>query len=244
MREPSTQTSCLILIPTYNESQNLPELMKRIFELGLPALEVLIIDDASPDGTGLLAEDLSKRYENRIHVLHRDRKEGLGPAYLAGYTEALARNSQYIVQMDADLSHPPEFLPKLLESAEGCDMAIASRYITGGGVDQSWGIRRRLLSRLGNMYSRIITNMPIRDATSGFRCFHRSVLEYLCQQTIRCRGFGFQIEVTYHVWRQGFRLEEIPFVFAERDSGDSKISMAIIIEAIVRLPQIRLDRKI
>ena len=242
MTDSIEQTDCLVLVPTYNEAQNLPELMGRLFALEIPGLAVLVIDDASPDGTGALAEELSSVYEGRIHVLHRARKEGLGPAYLAGYRAAVERKPEYVVQMDADLSHPPELLPKLLECIQGCDLAIASRYTPGGGVAPGWGLRRRLLSRGGNLYARLVTGIPVRDATSGFRCFRRQVLEDLRSETIRCRGFGFQIEVAYRAWRQGFRLQELPFVFTERGDGTSKISIAIILEALWRLPQLRLGR--
>ncbi len=231
--------SCLVLVPTYNEAQNLPALMERLFALGLPDVAALVIDDSSPDGTGELAERLSSLYGERIFVLHRTTKEGLGPAYLAGYKRALEIQPTYVAQMDADLSHPPELLPRLLECLESCDVAIASRYVSGGGVAPEWGIARRLLSRGGNLYARLITGIPVRDITSGFRCFRREVLERLRERPIRCRSFGFQVEVAYWAWRQQFRLREIPFTFALRSNGASKISANTVLEALWRLPQLR-----
>jgi len=220
---------CVVVIPTYDEVENLPELVPRV--LGQNAgIEILIVDDASPDGTGELAEQLAQ-HEPRLHVLHRPRKEGLGPAYRAGLAEALRLGADLIVQMDADLSHPPETLPVMLREIEHCDVVLGSRYKTGITV-VNWPIERILLSYFGNAYVRLVTRMPISDTTGGFRCIRRTMLERMDFERIRANGYAFQIEMNHRFVRHRARIEEIPFFFHDRTRGVSKLTKRIGLEAL------------
>jgi dolichol-phosphate mannosyltransferase len=229
-----------VILPTYNEAENLEQLVGAVLER-LPApRRVLIVDDNSPDGTGELADRLAASDES-ISVLHRERKEGLGPAYLAGFRIALDAGAERIIEMDADFSHDPAYLPGLIEATERADLAIGSRYVPGGGVTE-WGALRRLISRGGSAYARLALGLPIRDLTGGFKCFRRIVLESIDLETIEARGYAFQVETTYRAIKAGFRVVEVPIVFKDRADGRSKMTKAIVAEAIWRVPAMRLRR--
>lgn len=218
----------LVVIPTYNERENLPELLHRIFAQGLP-LEVLIIDDNSPDGTGAAADEL-ERADPRVHVMHRESKMGLGSAYVAGFRYALERDYNAVFEMDADFSHNPDSLPDFLRELETADLVVGSRYLHGVTV-VNWPLKRLVLSYGANVYSRVITGVPIKDLTGGFKCFRRQVLESLDLSRVHSDGYGFQIEINFKVWRKGFRLREIPILFVDRHAGESKMSRRIVWEA-------------
>jgi dolichol-phosphate mannosyltransferase len=228
----------LVVVPTLNEIDNLPRLLPAIFA-ALPGAHVLVVDDHSPDGTGALADALA-RAEPRLFVLHRQGPPGLGPAYLAGFAWALDRDYQHIFEMDADLSHPPDLLPALLHAAERYDLVLGCRYMPGGGVS-GWGLHRRLLSRLGNTYARLVLGLPLRDLTGGYKCFRRSVLAALPLDRVQTRGYAFQIELTALAWRRGFLVGELPFCFPDRAHGQSKMSLRIAGEAAVGLWKMRSD---
>ena len=233
----SAGRACVIL-PTYNERENLPQIVPAILAAA-PDIDVLVIDDNSPDGTGALADELAAR-QPRLHVLHRSRKEGLGRAYLAGFAQALARGYGRIVEMDADFSHDPAALPGLLEASKTADLVLGSRYVAGGGT-VNWGLGRRLLSKGGSLYARTILGLPIRDLTGGFKCFRRDVLESIDLESVRSSGYAFQIELTYRAVKRGFTVREIPIVFADRRVGKSKMSRAIVAEALWMVWKIRFD---
>ena len=218
----------LVIIPTYNEQENLPELMRRIFAEGLP-LEVLIIDDNSPDGTGEAADALAAA-DPRVHVMHRPGKMGLGSAYVAGFRYAIEHDYDAVFEMDADFSHNPDSLPEFLRELENADLVVGSRYLHGVTV-VNWPLKRLILSYLANVYSRVITGMPIKDATGGFKCFRRQVLESLDLSRVKSDGYGFQIEINFKAWRKGFRIREIPILFVDRRAGESKMSRRIVWEA-------------
>jgi len=229
----------LVVVPTYNEAGNLPDLVNQLFALNVPDLELLVVDDNSPDGTADAAEALGTKYPHRLHVLRRATKEGLGPAYIAGFREALRLGADTVIQMDADLSHPPEYIPALLEGIETTDVVVGSRYVPGGGATGDWGLLRRILSRGGDLYVRRVLGLRLRDTKSGFKVYRREVLERLPLETLRSRGFVFQAEVAYHCQEMGFRILEVPFVFQERKAGGSKMSLSIVVEALWRSFQIR-----
>ena len=229
-----------VILPTYNEAENLERIAGAVLE-NLPASgRVLIVDDNSPDGTGQIADRLAESSES-IAVLHRKVKEGLGPAYLAGFHVALDAGAERIIEMDADFSHDPAFLPRLIEATERADLAIGSRYVPGGGVTE-WGAVRRFISRGGSAYARIALGLPTRDLTGGFKCFRREVLEAINLDTIEARGYAFQVETTYRAIRAGFRVVEVPIVFRDRRDGTSKMTKAIVAEAIWRVPAMRFRR--
>ncbi len=222
----------LVIIPTYNERENLSALVPQVLAVD-PEMEILVVDDGSPDGTGTLAEELS-RSTGRVHALHRPRKLGLGSAYVEGFRWALTRTSaEFIFEMDADFSHDPRYLPEMLRVAEkdGIDLVLGSRYIGGGANVVNWPIRRLILSYSANVYARIVTGLPLRDSTGGFKCFRRKVLEAIDLDQIRSDGYGFQIELNFHSWRNGFRIRELPIVFVDRHSGTSKMDRKVIVEA-------------
>ena len=229
----------LVVVPTFNEAGNLPTLVQHLFDLHIPDLDLLVVDDNSPDGTALVAETLGREHPQRIHVLRRPRKEGLGPAYVAGFQEALRLKADVIIQMDADLSHPPEYIPALLEGIKTCDVMVGSRYVSGGGVAANWGFRRRLLSWGGDLYVRWVMGLRLKDTKSGFKGFRRKVLEQLPLTALKSRGFIFQAEVMYRCQQMGFHIREFPFVFQERRTGGSKMSASIMAEALWRCLQIR-----
>jgi len=227
----------VVVLPTYNEAQNLPQMVGEIFSLGIEGLEIIVVDDNSPDGTGRIAEELASHHPGRLQVIHRQRKLGLGSACLRGFEEALARGANYVVQMDVDFSHTPSYLPLFLEKMSSCHLVIGSRYVEGGRLDERWSIWRRLLSRGGNLYARLVTGLSVQDTTSGFRCYRQEVLEDL--PSIGSEGYAFQIEMAYVCQKRGYRLCEIPIYFEDRALGRSKMSLAIILEAFWRVWQMR-----
>jgi dolichol-phosphate mannosyltransferase len=219
----------LVVLPTYNERVNLPLIVPQILEQD-PRLEILVVDDNSPDGTGQLADELAAA-NPRVHVMHRAEKAGLGKAYLAGFRWALERKYDYIIEMDADFSHDPKFLGQLLAAARDADLVIGSRYRAGVNVI-NWPISRLLLSIGANQYARAITGLPLTDSTAGFKCFRREVLEAIDFEKVRSNGYSFQIEMSFRAWKKGFRLVEIPIVFTDRMEGQSKMNKRIVREAI------------
>jgi dolichol-phosphate mannosyltransferase len=230
----------LVIIPTYNERENLQGLLPRVLELD-PGLEVLVVDDNSPDGTGGVAEEFAAS-TGRVHVLHREGKLGLGSAYVAGFRWALAEtDAQFICEMDADFSHDPRYLPEMLRIAEeeDVDVVIGSRYLDGVNV-VNWPIGRLILSYSANVYARLVTGLPIRDSTGGYKCFRRRVLESIDLDRVRSDGYGFQIEMNFHSWKGGYRIREIPIVFVDRHSGSSKMNRKIIVEAFWLVWKLRL----
>jgi dolichol-phosphate mannosyltransferase len=234
----TTGRKALLCLPTYDERDNLAPMIDAILAV-VPGIEVLVIDDNSPDGTGQLADQIAAR-EPRVKVLHRAGKEGLGRAYLAGFAWALARDYGLVLEMDCDFSHDPSYLPGLLAAAEEADLVLGSRYVKGGGT-VDWGLLRRLISRGGSFYARTILGLSVRDLTGGFKCFRREVLEAIDLPTVECTGYAFQIELTYRAARRGFRIREIPIVFADRRVGHSKMSRRIVLEAIRKVWSIRLS---
>lgn len=228
-----------VILPTYNEAGNIERMIDALGPKLEPSDRILIVDDDSPDGTGRIADRIAAGDE-RVTVLHRPRKEGLGPAYLAGFREALAGGAGLVVQMDADFSHDPAYLPRLLAASELADLVIGSRYVPGGGITR-WGRTRRLLSRGGSLYSRTVLGLDVRDLTGGFKCFRREVLETVDLSQVAASGYSFQVEMTWRVIRAGFSVMEVPITFRERDSGSSKMSGAIVAEAAWRVPAMRLD---
>jgi dolichol-phosphate mannosyltransferase len=219
----------VVVIPTYNEIENLGLLVPQVLAQD-PRIEILVVDDDSPDGTGKLADDLARR-EPRVHTLHRTRKEGLGAAYRAGLREALDLGADAVVQMDADFSHPPAALPLMLERIAHCDVVLGSRYLKGITV-VNWPIERILISYFGNRYARLVTGLQISDTTGGFRCIRRDALERVGFERIRSDGYAFQIELNYRFQRLGMRVVEIPFFFLDRERGASKLTLRIALEAL------------
>jgi dolichol-phosphate mannosyltransferase len=236
----SGSTEAWVILPTYNEAENLERIVGAVLTQLPDSGRILVVDDNSPDGTGEIADQLASAEES-ISVLHREEKEGLGPAYLAGFHVALDGGAQRIVEMDADFSHDPSYLPKLIGAADHFDLVIGSRYVPGGGV-ADWGPMRRFISRGGSTYARFALGLPIHDLTGGFKCFRREVLEAINLDTIEARGYAFQVETTYRAIRAGFRVAEIPIVFRDRADGTSKMSRSIVAEAIWRVPAMRFRR--
>ncbi len=228
-----------VVVPTYNERANLEELIPRV--LGqLPDIEMLVVDDGSPDGTGGYADSVAAE-DPRVHVLHRPGKMGLGSAYVYAFTQALTTDTELIIQMDADFSHDPDVIPELVEQAATHDVVLGSRYITGANV-VNWPLRRLFLSYFANVYTHIVTGLPLRDSTGGFKCFHRKVLAEIELDSIRSDGYSFQIEVNFRSWRRGFSMVEIPIVFVDRHSGTSKMSRRIVWEAMWLVWRLRIGR--
>jgi dolichol-phosphate mannosyltransferase len=201
---------------------------------------VLVVDDNSPDGTGGLADRLASELPF-VDVLHRERKEGLGPAYLAGFRRALADGADLVLEMDCDFSHAPQDVPRLIAAAGAADLVLGSRYVEGGGVEGDWGVARRIVSRGGSLYASTILGVRVRDLTGGFKCFHRRVLETIDLDRVHSRGYAFQIELTYRALRAGFEVAEVPIRFVDREAGDSKMSRAIVLEAMWKVPLLRLQ---
>lgn len=229
-----------LVLPTYNEAENLEPLVAAAFANLPDSARVLVVDDNSPDGTGDLADRLASA-EPRIEVLHRAQKEGLGPAYIAGFRHALAAGAGRILEMDSDFSHDPADLPRLLAATEKADIAIGSRYVSGGGVE-NWSRLRQAISRGGGTYARLVLGLPIRDLTGGFKCFRREVLEAIDLEAIASRGYAFQVEMTYRAVELGFTVTEVPIVFRERRAGASKMSRSIVAEAAWQVPRMRWGR--
>jgi dolichol-phosphate mannosyltransferase len=226
-----------LVLPTYNEAGNIEPFVAAARSKLPASARVLIVDDNSPDGTGETADRLAEAHEN-VSVLHRQRKEGLGPAYLAGFRRALAGGAGLVLEMDSDFSHDPAYLPRLLEAAERADLVLGSRYVPGGGVSD-WGPLRRAISRGGSAYARFVLGVEVRDLTGGFKCFRREVLEAIDLDSIQARGYAFQVEMTYRAIRAGFRVAEVPIVFRERRVGSSKMDSSIVAEAIWQVPRLR-----
>jgi dolichol-phosphate mannosyltransferase len=228
----------LVVIPTFNEAGNLPNIVPQVLAQD-PRLEVLVVDDNSPDGTGALADGLA-RANPRVHVLHREGKLGLGTAYLAGFKWAIEQRYDYAFEMDADFSHDPAHLKDFLKAIETADVVLGSRYLGGRVTVVNWPMGRLLLSYCANIYARWITGLRIWDLTGGFKCFRRHVLEALDLSQVRSNGYAFQIEMSVRAWRKGFKLAEIPIVFVDRLEGQSKMSKAIVREAVWMVPRLRL----
>lgn len=227
-----------IVIPTYNEAENLPKLFSALFALPLDDVRVLVVDDNSPDGTGQLAERLSQEYHGRVNVLHRPGKMGLGTAYIQGFQKALQEGAEAIAQMDADFSHSPEKLLELMEALKTCDVAIGSRYVPGGSVDQRWPFWRKALSGFGNWYARVILRFPVRDSTAGFKIWRSRTLSGMPLERVKSNGYAFQVEMAYIAYRLGYKFKEVPIYFADRRWGSSKMSFRIQREAAIRVWQI------
>jgi dolichol-phosphate mannosyltransferase len=224
-----------VCLPTYNERENLEPMLRA---LGAHGVRVLVIDDNSPDGTGELADRLARELDY-VDVLHRPRKEGLGPAYIAGFRRALADGAERVLEMDCDFSHDPADVPRLIAATDDADLALGSRYVEGGEI-ADWGAVRRAISAAGSAYARLLLSVGIRDLTGGFKCYRREVLETIDLDAIHARGYAFQIETTYRALRAGFRIVEIPIRFADREAGGSKMNRAIVLEAIWKVPLLRL----
>ncbi|OGO03753.1 MAG: hypothetical protein A2Y60_00505 [Chloroflexi bacterium RBG_13_54_9] len=229
----------IVVMPTYNEARNLPEIAKQILSLDIDGLQMLIVDDNSPDGTGQVADELAAVYPGRVDVIHREGKMGLGSAYLTGFARALELGADFVCEMDADFSHSPQYLPLFLDKINDYDVVIGSRYVKGGRVDPRWSFRRRFLSWGGNLYARLVTGLKVKDATAGFKCYRSEALKGLELGKVRSDGYAFQIEMHYACHKKGYRLAEIPIFFGERGSGESKMSFKIIGEALWRVWQIR-----
>jgi len=236
-----TREPVWLVLPTYNEAGNIERFVEAVRAVLPESAHLLVVDDSSPDGTGQIADRLAAEHPN-VAVLHRERKEGLGPAYIAGFRRALAEGAALVLEMDADFSHDPSYLPALLAAAEHADLVIGSRYVPGGGVE-NWGPVRRMISRGGSAYARLVLGLAVRDLTAGFKCFRREVLETLDLDAIASRGYAFQVEITYRTIQRGFEVVEVPIVFRDRQVGESKIDAGVIIEAFWRVPRLRLGNR-
>jgi dolichol-phosphate mannosyltransferase len=225
----------VVCLPTYNECENLERMLHALADKGV---DVLVIDDNSPDGTGELADRLAAELDF-VAVLHRERKDGLGPAYLAGFRRALAEGAELVLEMDADFSHDPADVPRLIEAAHDADVVLGSRYVDGGAI-ANWGPLRRFVSAGGSLYARLLLGVPVHDLTGGFKCYRREVLEALDLDAIASRGYAFQIETTYRALRVGFRVVEVPIRFVDREHGGSKMTRSIFAEAVWKVPVLRL----
>jgi dolichol-phosphate mannosyltransferase len=227
--------AAIVCLPTYNERENIEAMLRALGDKGV---HVLVIDDNSPDGTGELADRLAGEL-GYVTVLHRPGKEGLGPAYLAGFRRALADGAELVLEMDCDFSHDPNDVPRLVTAAANADVVLGSRYVAGGGV-RNWGLLRRIISAGGSWYARVLLQVRVRDLTGGFKCYRRAVLETIDLDAIHSKGYAFQIETTYRALRDGFRVVEVPITFVDREAGGSKMSRAIVAEAIWKVPLLRL----
>jgi dolichol-phosphate mannosyltransferase len=227
-----------LVLPTYNEAGNLESLVAQSLAQLPDDAHMLVVDDASPDGTGAIADRLAAEHPDRVEVLHRTGQRGLGPAYIAGFRRALSGGAGLVLEMDADFSHDPADIPRLLAAAEDADLVIGSRYVPGGGVSD-WGPVRRVLSRGGSIYSRLVLGVEVNDLTGGFKCFRREVLEAIDLDSVEVRGYAFQVEMTYRAIQLGFKVVEVPIVFRDRRAGESKMDGAIVAEAIAAVPRLR-----
>ena len=228
-----------VVIPTYNEAENISKLIPMLFDLPLETLNVLIVDDNSADGTGEIADELSRKWKGRLSVMHRAGKQGLGTAYIQGFGKAIAEGADAVGEMDADFSHPPEKLVEMFKALEGHDAVIGSRYVAGGSLDENWPLWRKGLSSFGNWYARTILGLKVRDVTGGFRLYRKDTIQNMPLERIRSNGYVFQVEMTYVATRLGYRFKEIPIHFADRRWGDSKMSFRIQIEAALRVWKLR-----
>ena len=224
-----------VCLPTYNERENVERMVRALVERGV---DVLVVDDNSPDGTGQIADRLAGELDG-VSVLHRAKKEGLGPAYLAGFARALADGAELVLEMDCDFSHDPDDVPRLVAAAEDADLVLGSRYVPGGSIP-NWGLVRRFISRGGCLYAQVLLQTRARDLTGGFKCYRRRVLETIDLDAIDSKGYAFQIETTYRTLRKGFRVVEVPITFVDREEGGSKMSRAIVLEAVWKVPLLRL----
>ena len=231
----------LIIIPTYNEKENIPPLTEAVLKATPSDVEILIVDDGSPDGTGQIADQISAK-ESRVHVLHREKKMGLGTAYVNGFKWGMEKGYDLFIEMDADFSHDPKYLPVMLDTLKSHDVAIGSRYVRGGGT-VNWGIGRKILSRGGSLYSRLILGANIRDFTGGFNGWRRNVLEGVHYPSLRSDGYSFQIELKYRAYLKGFKIQEFPIIFVDRKVGASKMNRRIVIEALGRVWSFRCNSK-
>jgi dolichol-phosphate mannosyltransferase len=227
--------AAVVCLPTYNERENLEPMLRALAGKGV---HILVVDDSSPDGTGAVADRLANELDY-VSVLHRPAKEGLGPAYLAGFRRALADGAELILEMDCDFSHDPADVPRLIAAADDADVVLGSRYVGGGGV-RNWGLVRRVISAGGSWYARVLLGAPIRDLTGGFKCYRRGVLETIDLDAVHSKGYAFQIETTYRALRAGFRVVEVPITFVDREDGVSKMTRGIVAEAIWKVPSLRL----
>jgi dolichol-phosphate mannosyltransferase len=228
----------VVCLPTYNERENVERMVHELGRLLPPGGRVLVVDDGSPDGTGEIADRLAAELDY-VDVLHRPKKEGLGPAYIAGFRRARADGADLVLEMDCDFSHTPEDVPRLIAAADAADLVLGSRYVEGGGIDGDWGFLRRVVSRGGSLYASTILALRVRDLTGGFKCFNRRVLESIDLDSVTSRGYAFQIELTYRAVRRGFDVVEVPIRFVDRELGHSKMSRAIVLEAAWKVPLLR-----
>jgi dolichol-phosphate mannosyltransferase len=240
MPPPQSTSPAWLVLPTYNEAGNIEAFVEAVLSKLPDSARVLIVDDNSPDGTGEIADSLAAGHDS-VAVLHRPRKEGLGPAYIAGFKQALAGGAGLVLEMDSDFSHDPAYLPRLLDAGQRADLAIGSRYVPGGGVGD-WSMLRRGISRGGSTYARLILGVRVRDLTGGFKCFRREVLEAIDLDSIRSRGYAFQVEMTYRAIKRGFEVVEVPIVFRDRRAGSSKMNRSIVLEAVWRVPFLRFGK--
>jgi dolichol-phosphate mannosyltransferase len=229
----------MVVLPTYNEKENLAEMVSALLDLNLPHLSILVVDDNSPDGTGQIADDLSQQHAGRVHILHRTEKAGLGPAYIAGFKRAIELGAEVLIQMDADFSHQPHYIPQLLEKIQIYDVVIGSRFAKGGSVDKSWGVYRKLLSWWANrIYTPLILGLPIHDATGGFKVWRREVLIGMDIDRVQSNGYVFQVEMSYVAHKLGYTISEIPIYVPDRQHGTSKMDSSVAIEAALRVWQL------
>lgn len=226
----------MLVMPTYNEKENLPRMAATLFDLAIEGLELLVVDDHSPDGTGHIADKLVEQYDHRVQVLHRAEKAGLGPAYIAGFKRAIELGAEIIIQMDADFSHQPKYLPQLLEAIQTHDLVLGSRFVKGGSVDENWSAYRKLLSWWANrIYTPTILGMPIYDATGGFKVWRRETLIGMDIDRVQSNGYVFQVEMNYVAYKLGYRIREIPIHFPDRQIGTSKMDSSVALEAAIRV---------
>ena len=243
MDEPKGATAAIV-VPTFNEADNLPLLAERLFALRVPNMRLIVVDDNSPDGTADVARSLSEKYDNRLDLIERQSKSGLGTAYKVGFRHAIEQGAEYVLQMDADLSHSPEYVPEFLKALQDADVVVGSRYTKGGGVDEKWRFRRHALSALANYGIRAVVGLKVKDSTTGFKAFRADALDSIKFDEFRCKGFGFQAEVAYACQRNGYRVVEHPITFYDRAHGESKLSLGIILEAFWRLFLLRWQKKV
>lgn len=235
-----SESKIMVVLPTYNEADNLSTMIGELLALDLPNLDILVVDDNSPDGTGQIADDLANRHPDRVHVMHRSGKLGLGTAYIAGFGYALDHGIDLVIQMDADFSHSPSYIPQFVDAIKDCDVVVGSRYVAGGSLDERWGWGRYFLSWWANsVYTRLILGIKVKDATAGFKCWRRATLEGIGLDRVRSNGYVFQVEMAFLAEKLGFRVLEIPIYFEDRRIGQSKMTMPVKIEAALRTWQVR-----